>query len=52
MISKLERQSAQALQAPYNELAAVHEADVIGADETSWRQERGSRLTKVVMFCG
>src|SRR5215471_9029259 len=41
MISKLERLSAEALQAPYNELAAaVHEADVIGADETSWRQER------------
>ena len=42
MISKLERQSAEALEAPYNELAAaVHTADVIGADETSWRQERG-----------
>jgi transposase len=42
MISKLERQSAEALQAPYNELAAaVHTADVICADETSWRQERG-----------
>jgi len=42
MISKLERQSAEALEAPYNELAAaVHEADVIHADETSWRQERG-----------
>jgi transposase len=42
MISKLERQSADALQAPYNELAvAVHTAEVIHADETSWRQERG-----------
>jgi transposase len=42
MISKLERQSARALEAPYNELAAaVHTAEVIGADETSWRQERG-----------
>jgi transposase len=42
MISKLERQSAAALEAPYNELAAaVHTAEVIGADETSWRQERG-----------
>ncbi len=42
MISKLERQSAQALEAPYNELAfAVHTADVSHADETSWRQERG-----------
>jgi transposase len=42
MISKLERQSAEALEAPYNELAAaVHTADVICADETSWREERG-----------
>ncbi len=42
MISKLERRSAEALEAPYNELAtAVHTADVIHADETSWRQERG-----------
>jgi transposase len=42
MISKLEQQSAEALEAPYNELAAaVHTAEVIHADETSWRQERG-----------
>lgn len=42
MISKLERQSAVVLEAPYNELAtAVHTAEVIHADETSWRQERG-----------
>lgn len=41
MISKLERQSAQALEAPYNELAAaVHTAEVIGADETGWREDR------------
>src|SRR5215469_12203760 len=41
MISKLERQSAEVLEAPYNELAAaVHSAGVIHADETSWRQER------------
>jgi transposase len=41
MISKLERQSAEVLQAPYNELAvAVHTAEVIGADETSWREDR------------
>src|SRR5262249_26792580 len=40
MISKLERQSAQALEAPYNELAAaVHTAEVIHADETSWRED-------------
>jgi transposase len=42
MISKLERNAAGALEAPYNELAgAVHTAEVIHVDETSWRQERG-----------
>ena len=41
MISKLERQSAQALQVPYQELAsAVHTAEVICADETGWREDR------------
>ena len=41
MISKLERLSAEAFQAPYNELAtAVHTAGVIGADETGWREDR------------
>jgi transposase len=41
MISKLERSSAEALQAPCNELAtAVHTAGVIGADETGWREDR------------
>jgi transposase len=41
MISKLERNSAAALEAPYNELAsAVHTAAVIHADETSWREDR------------
>jgi transposase len=41
MISKLEQQSAQALEAPYTELAAaVHSAEVIHADETSWREQR------------
>jgi transposase len=41
MISKLERQSAQALEAPYHELAtAVHQTAVANVDETSWRQER------------
>jgi transposase len=41
MISKLERQSAAALEAPYNELAtAVHRAEVVNIDETSWRQDR------------
>lgn len=42
MISKLERQSARALEAPYNELAAaVPQAEVVNVDETSWRQEPG-----------
>jgi transposase len=42
MISKLERQSAEALQAPYNELAAaVHTAGVVHVDETSWREDKG-----------
>ena len=41
MISKLERQSAAALEAPYNELAAaVHTAAVVHIDETSWREDR------------
>src|SRR5262245_3271796 len=41
MISKLERQSAAALEAPYNQLAtAVHDAKVANIDETSWRQDR------------
>jgi transposase len=41
MISKLERQSAAALEAPYNELAtAVYRAEVVNIDETSWRQDR------------
>ena len=42
MISKLERQSAEALEAPDNELAtAIHTAPVVHADETSWREDRG-----------
>jgi transposase len=41
MISKLERQSAAALEAPYNELAtAVHHSEVANIDETSWRENR------------
>jgi transposase len=41
MISKLERQSAVALEAPYNELAtSVLEAEVVNIDETSWRENR------------
>jgi transposase len=41
MISKLERQSAATLEAPYNELAAaIHAAPVVHADETSWREDK------------
>jgi transposase len=41
MISKLERRSATTLEAPVNELAiAVHQADAVNIDETSWRQDR------------
>ena len=44
MISKLERQSATALEAPYNELAtSVHQADAVNIDETSWREDRRKR---------
>ena len=47
MISKLERQSAAALEAPYHELAiAVHQAKVINIDEASWRE----RLKKVWLW--
>jgi transposase len=39
MISKLERQSAAVLEAPYHEVAlAVHQAKVTNIDETSWRE--------------
>jgi hypothetical protein len=41
MISKLERRSSQALEAPHRELAgAVHSAAEIHADETSGREQR------------
>jgi transposase len=41
MVSKLERQSADALEAPYNELAlSVHQAEVVIMDDTSWRENR------------
>jgi transposase len=47
MISKLERQSAAVLEAPYNELAvAVHHAAATNIDETSWRE----RLRKVWLW--
>jgi transposase len=39
MISKLERQSSAALEAPYHQLAiAVHQAKATNIDETSWRE--------------
>lgn len=41
MISKLERRSAEALEAPYNELAvSVHSSKAANIDETSWREDR------------
>src|SRR5260370_36880 len=41
MVSKLERQSSVALEAPYNELAtSVHGSEVANIDETSWRENR------------
>lgn len=41
MIPKLERRSAAALEAPYNELATnVHQINVVNIDETSWRENR------------
>ena len=40
MVSKLERRSAAAWEAPYNELAtAVHRAEVANIGETSWRED-------------
>jgi transposase len=41
MVSKLERLSAIALEAPYNELAtSVHKSEAVNIDETSWRENR------------
>jgi transposase len=41
MVGKLERQSAAAPEAPYNEVAmGVHDAPAVGMDDTSWRQDR------------
>ena len=41
MISKLEKQSAQALAEPYHELArSVTEAEAVNIDETGWREDR------------
>jgi transposase len=54
MISKLERRSAAALEAPYNELAtSVHQAEAVNIDETSWRENRGKAWlwATVTSFC-
>jgi transposase len=41
MVSKLERQSANVLEAPYNEVAlGVHDAPAVSIDDTSWREDR------------
>jgi transposase len=41
MVSKLERQSASVLDAPYHEVAlAVHDAPAVSIDDTSWREDR------------
>ena len=42
MVSKLERQSATVLEAPYHEVAlGVHDAPAVSIDDTSWREHRG-----------
>ena len=54
MVSKLERQSAIALEAPYNELAtSVHKSSVVNIDETSWRENRHKAWlwATVTSFC-
>src|SRR3954453_16224425 len=41
MVSKLERQSATVLEAPYNEVAlGIHDAPAVSIDDTSWREDR------------
>jgi transposase len=50
MVSKLERQSAMALEAPYHEVAlGVHDAPAAGIDDTSWREDRGKAQLWVVV---
>src|SRR4051812_21060587 len=50
MVSKLERQSATVLEAPYNEVAlGVHDAPAASIDDTSWREDhRKAQLWVVV----
>jgi len=50
MVSKLERQSAAVLEAPYNELAMdVHDVEAVGIDDTSWRENRHKAQLWVVV---
>ena len=50
MASKLERQSATALEAPYNEVALdVHDAKAVSIDDTPWRQDRDKAQLWVVV---
>jgi transposase len=50
MVSKLERQSARVLEAPYNEVATgVHDAPAASIDDTSWRQDRRKAQLWVVV---
>jgi transposase len=52
MVSKLERQSAGALEAPYNELAtSVHQSEVVNIDETSWRENRQKAWLWATVTC-
>jgi transposase len=50
MVSKLERQSASVLDAPYHEVALdVHDAPAVSIDDTSWREDhRKAQLWVVV----
>ena len=50
MVSKLERQSATVLEAPYNEVAlGVHDAPAASIDDTSWRENRRKAQLWVVV---
>src|SRR4051794_33924854 len=50
MVSKLERQSAAVLEAPYNEVATgVHDAPAASIDDTSWREDRRKAQLWVVV---
>jgi transposase len=50
MVSKLERQSAAVLDAPFHEVALdVHDAPVVSIDDTSWRQDRRKAQLWVVV---